>query len=54
MTADTNTTTDTNGDGIPNFQVPISTPRSSTRLDNASAPSGQNYSYYGAWPYNLQ
>ena len=50
-TADTNTTTDTNGDGLPNFQVDFDPPVFNT-TDNASAPSGQDYSYYGSWPYN--
>lgn len=50
-TADTNTATDTNGDGLPNFQVDFDPPVFNT-LDNSSAPSGQDYSYYGTWPYN--
>ena len=51
-TADTNTATDTNGDGVPNFQVDFDPPVFNT-TDNASAPSGQDYSYFGTWPYNL-
>ncbi len=50
-TADTNTATDTNGDGIPNFVADFDPPIYNT-TDNASAPSGQDYSYYGTWPYN--
>ena len=50
--ADTNTTTDTNGDGNPNFQADFDPPIYNT-TDNSSAPSGQDYSYYGNWPYNL-
>ena len=50
-TADTNTTTDTNGDGIPNFEADFDPPVFNT-TDNSSAPSGQDYSYYGTWPYN--
>ena len=50
-TADTNTATDTNGDGLANFQVDFDPPLFNT-LDNSSAPSGQDYSYYGTWPYN--
>ncbi len=50
--ADTNTATDTNGDGIPNFQADFDPPIFNT-TDNSSAPSGQDYSYYGTWPYNL-
>ena len=49
--ADTNAATDTNGDGIPNFVTDFDPPIFNT-LDNTSAPSGQNYSYYGTWPYN--
>ena len=52
QTADTNTLTDTNGDGVPNFQPDFDPPVFNT-TDNASAPSGQDYSYYGTWPYNL-
>ncbi len=46
---DTNVTTDTNGDGIPNFQPDLDPPLYNT-TDNSSAPSG--YSYYDPWPYN--
>ena len=49
--ADTNTATDTNGDGIPNYVADFDPPVFNT-LDNSSAPSGQDYSYYGTWPYN--
>ncbi len=51
--ADTNTATDTNGDGVPNFQADFDPPIFNT-TDNSSAPSGQDYSYYGTWPYNLE
>ena len=50
-TADTNTATDTNGDGVLNFSVDFDPPVFNT-TDNGSAPSGQDYSYYGTWPYN--
>ena len=50
--SDTNTATDTNGDGIPNFVADFDPPIFNT-TDNSSAPSGQDYSYYGTWPYNL-
>src|SRR5205085_8982137 len=49
---DTNTTTDTNGDGVPNFQPDLDPPVYNT-TDNSSAPSGQDYSFYDPWPYNL-
>ena len=48
---DTNVTTDTNGDGTPNFQPDLDPPIYNT-TDNASPPSGQDYSYYNPWPYN--
>ncbi|MBE7194923.1 MAG: hypothetical protein INR66_20910, partial [Gordonia polyisoprenivorans] len=51
-TADTNTATDTNGDGTPNFQIDLDPPIYNT-TDNSSAPTGQDYSYFGTWPYNL-
>ena len=44
--------TDTNGDGIPNFVADFDPPVFNT-TDNSSAPAGQDYSYYGSWPYNL-
>ena len=50
--SDTNTATDTNGDGIPNFVADFDPPIYNT-TDNESAPSGQDYSYYGTWPFNL-
>ena len=49
---DTNTTTDTNGDGVPNFQPDLDPPVYNT-TDNSSAPAGQDYSFYDPWPYNL-
>jgi len=49
---DTNITTDTNGDGAPNFQPDLDPPIYNT-TDNGSAPSGQDYSFYDPWPYNL-
>jgi glycosidase len=52
QTADTNTSTDTNGDGIPNFVADFDPPLYNT-TDNTNAPSGQDYSYYGTWPFNL-
>ncbi|HEY4281901.1 MAG TPA: alpha-amylase family glycosyl hydrolase [Chthoniobacterales bacterium] len=47
---DTNVNTDTNGDGIPNFQPDLDPPIYNT-TDNASAPAG--YEYFNPWPYNL-
>ena len=47
---DTNIATDTNGDGIPNFQPDLDPPVFNT-TDNASAPSG--YEYFNPWPYSL-
>ncbi|HEX8077307.1 MAG TPA: hypothetical protein VF511_05790, partial [Chthoniobacterales bacterium] len=47
---DTNPATDTNGDGIPNFQPDLDPPIYNT-TDNASAPSG--YEYFNPWPYSL-
>lgn len=49
---DTNVTTDTNGDGVPNFQPDLDPPIYNT-TDNSGAPVGQDYSYYDPWPYNL-
>jgi len=49
---DTNTTTDTNGDGVPNFQPDLDPPIYNT-TDNSSAPAGQDYSFYDPWPFNL-
>ena len=49
---DTNVTTDTNGDGVPNFQPDLDPPIYNT-TDNSAAPAGQDYSYYDPWPYNL-
>ncbi|MEY2487465.1 MAG: hypothetical protein QOH39_3113 [Verrucomicrobiota bacterium] len=49
---DTNINTDTNGDGVPNFQPDLDPPVYNT-TDNGSAPSGQDYSFYDPWPYNL-
>jgi hypothetical protein len=48
---DTNPTTDTNGDGVPNFLPDLDPPIYNT-TDNASPPSGQDYSYFSPWPYN--
>jgi hypothetical protein len=48
---DTNITTDTNGDGVPNFQPDLDPPIYNT-TDNTSPPAGQDYSYYDPWPYN--
>jgi hypothetical protein len=48
---DTNPTTDTNGDGVPNFQPDLDPPIYNT-TDNASPPSGKDYSYFNPWPYN--
>ena len=47
---DTNTATDTNGDGVPNFQPDLDPPLFNTS-DNSSAPSG--YEYFNPWPYNV-
>ncbi len=47
--ADTNTTTSTNG-STPNFQPDLDPPLFNT-TDNTSAPPGQDYSYYAAWPF---
>ena len=47
---DTNTTTDTNGDGVPNFQPDLDPPVYNT-TDMASAPG--DYAYFDPWPYNL-
>ncbi|MDQ2919172.1 MAG: hypothetical protein M3R10_04760, partial [Verrucomicrobiota bacterium] len=49
---DTNVNTDTNGDGVPNFQPDLDPPIYNT-TDNGSAPSGQDYSFFDPWPYNL-
>ncbi len=49
---DTNAMTDTNGDGVPNFQPDLDPPIYNT-TDNGAAPSGQDYSFYDPWPYNL-
>ena len=48
--ADTNTSTSTNGVS-PNFQPDLDPPIYNTD-DNESAPSGQDYSYFGTWPFN--
>ena len=50
QSADTNTSTSTNG-STPNFQPDLDPPIYNT-TDNTGWPSGQNYSYYGNWPYN--
>lgn len=47
---DTNATTDTNGDGVPNFQPDLDPPIYNT-TDNVNAPVG--YEYFNPWPYNL-
>ncbi|HJT80779.1 MAG TPA: hypothetical protein VJ719_06235, partial [Chthoniobacterales bacterium] len=47
---DTNPATDTNGDGIPNFQPDLDPPVYNT-TDNSGAPSG--YELFNPWPYNL-
>jgi glycosyl hydrolase family 57 len=49
---DTNAMTDTNGDGVPNFQPDLDPPLYNT-TDNGSAPGGQDYSFYDPWPFNL-
>ena len=49
---DTNVATDTNGDGVPNFQPDLDPPIYNT-TDNSSAPSGRDYSFFDPWPYNL-
>ena len=46
---DTNTSTDTNGDGVPNFQPDLDPPIYNT-TDNANRPTG--YDYFDPWPYN--
>jgi hypothetical protein len=46
---DTNTGTDTNGDGVPNFQPDLDPPLFNTS-DNSAAPAG--YDYFNPWPYN--
>lgn len=48
---DTNVTTDTNGDGVPNFQPDLDPPLFNTVVGNSSRPAG--YDYYEPWPYNL-
>ena len=48
--ADTNTSTSTNGVS-PNFQPDLDPPIYNTD-DNQNWPSGQDYSYYGTWPFN--
>jgi Alpha amylase, catalytic domain/Glycosyl hydrolase family 57 len=48
---DTNPTTDTNGDGVPNFLPDLDPPIYNT-TDNSSPPAGQDYSYFSPWPYN--
>ncbi len=48
--ADTNTLTSTNG-ATPNFQPDLDPPIYNTD-DNQNWPTGQNYSYYGTWPFN--
>ncbi len=48
--ADTNTMTSTNGQ-TPNFQPDLDPPIYNTD-DNQNWPTGQNYSYYGTWPFN--
>ncbi len=47
---DTDTTTDTNGDGVKNFQPDLDPPIYNT-TDNANRPTG--YEYFTQWPYNL-
>ncbi len=47
---DTSTTTDTNGDGVPNFQPDLDPPIYNT-TDDANRPTG--YDFYDPWPYNL-
>ncbi len=49
---DTNVATDTNGDGVANFQPDLDPPVYNT-TDNASAAAGQDYSFFDPWPYNL-
>ena len=46
---DTNVNTDTNGDGVPNFQPDLDPPIYNT-TDNANRPTG--YDYFDPWPYN--
>jgi hypothetical protein len=48
--ADTNTSTSTNGI-TPNFQPDLDPPVYNTD-DNQNWPSGQNYGYFGTWPFN--
>ena len=48
---DTNVTTDTNGDGVPNFQPDLDPPIYNT-TDKSSPPAG-DYSFFDPWPYNL-
>src|SRR5437763_14852369 len=50
---DTNTTTDTNGDGVPNFQPDLDPPIYNT-TDNPSPPPGQDYNFFHRWPHNLK
>lgn len=47
---DTNATTDTNGDGVPNFQ-PDEDPPIFNTTDNSSRPA--DYALFDPWPYNL-
>ncbi|HEX8679061.1 MAG TPA: hypothetical protein VF683_03840, partial [Chthoniobacterales bacterium] len=47
---DTDPNTDTNGDGIPNFQPDLDPPIYNT-TDNAGRPA--DYDYFNPWPYSL-
>ncbi len=49
---DTNVNTDTNGDGVPNFQSDLDPPVYNT-TDNGGPPAGEDYSFFDPWPYNL-
>ena len=42
---DTNVNTDTNGDGVPNFQPDLDPPVYNT-TDNGSPPAGEDYSFF--------
>lgn len=48
---DTNVSTDTDGDGVKNFQPDLDPPIYNT-TDNG-APASGDYSYFSPWPYNL-
>src|SRR5262249_48609153 len=54
---DTNTSTDTNGDGVPNFQPDLDPPVYNTTDNRTDSDHGgtppANYSYFNPWTYDL-